>query len=259
MSGDIIEMEQYMDFLYNRTFRQTLICHKERDVNRMLSSTTGMMEKFYFASNAQLTTPHAMLSETGVARWKGSDGAEFATDHPVTKYAMAHLLGEFPLSVAYTDLAKIALQETYNRTPDDETIQKDTALLSMNLLRMFSYSDTLLEFHTIPTRCTTKIANMPKVSVVARHLVEKGYSTVSNMRHQRVQLEPLAQLILPLLDGEHSQRALISTLKGLVESGKITLESTDGTPLTKAKLQSRIKHELNQQLQWFAHAALLIE
>lgn len=259
MSGDIIEMEQYMDFLYNRTFRQTLICHKERDVNRMLSSTTAMMEKFYFASNADLTTPHAMLSETGVARWKGSDGAEFATDHPVTKQAMAYLLNQFPLSVSYADLSHFAMHETYSRTPDDETIQRDTAHLSMNLLRMFSYSDTLLEFHTIPTRCTTKIANMPKVSVVARGLVAKGYSTVSNMRHQRVQLEPLAQLILPLLDGEHSQRALISHLKGLVESGKITLESSDGTPLTKAKLQSRIKHELNQQLQWFAHAALLIE
>ena len=48
-------------------------------------------------------------------------------------------------------------------------------------------------------------------------------------------------------------------LKSLIESGKITLESADGAPLTKAKLQSRIKHELNQQLQWFAHAALLIE
>lgn len=259
MSGDIIEMEQYMDFLYNRTFRQTLVCHKEREVNRMLSPTAERMEKFYFASNAQLTTPHAMLSEAGVARWKGSDGAEFATDHPVTKQAMAYLLEQFPMSVNYSDLYKIAMQETYNRIPDDGTEQRDIALLAVNLLRMFSYSDTLMEFHTIPTRCTTKISNMPKVSVVARGLVVKGYGTVSNMRHQRVQLEPLAQLILPLLDGEHSQRALITHLKGLVESGKITLESADGTPLTKAKLQSRIKHELNQQLQWFAHAALLIE
>ena len=259
MSGDIIEMEQYMDFLYNRTFRQTLICHKEREVNRRLAPNGEMMEKFYLASNAQLTTPHAMLSETGVARWKGSDGAEFATDHPVTKQAMAHLLEQFPLSVKFADLYKTAMQESYSRNPDDDVQQRDMALLSGHLLQMFSYSDTLMEFHTIPTRCITKIANMPKVSRVARWLVQQGYSTVSNMRHQRVQLEPLAQLILPLLDGEHSQRALMTHLKSLVESGNITFESTDGKPLTKAKLQSRIKHELHQQLQWFAHAALLIE
>ena len=259
MSGNIIEMEQYIDFLYNRTFRQTLICHAEREVNRRLAPTADLMSQFYLASNAQLTTPNAMLSESGVARWKGSDGSEFATDHPVTKQAMAHLLEVFPQSIQFPDLYKVALQESYRRPADDETQKRDMAILSAHLLQMFTYSDTLMEFHTIPTRCTTKISNMPKVSPVARLLVERGYSTVSNMRHQRVQLEPLAQLILPLLDGEHSQRALINHLKEWVDEGKITFESPEGKPLTKAKLQSRIKQELNQQLGWFAHAALLIE
>lgn len=259
MSGDIIEMEQYMDFLYNRTFRQTLICHKAREVNRRLTPNIEMMSKLYFASNAQLTTPNAILSEKGLARWKGTDGAEFATDHPITKNAMTYLLEQFPLSVSFDELYKNTQQETYNRPPDDETQQRDKIILSAHLLQMFTYSDTLMEFHTMPTSCTTKISDKPKVSPLARYLVEQGYSTVSNMRHQRVQLEPLSQLILPLLDGDHSQRALITHLKGLVESGKITFENNDGKPLTKVKLQSRIKHELNQQLGWFAHAALLID
>lgn len=259
MSGDIIEMEQYMDFLYNRTFRQTLICHKEREVNRRLAPTPQLLSTFYLASNAQLTTPNAMLSDAGVARWKGTDGAEFATDHPVTKQAMGHLLDVFPQSVKFDVLFGKAMQEAYGRMPDTEVQQRDMAILSAHLLQMFTYSDTLMEFHTVPTYCTTKISHKPKVSRVTRWLVEQGYSTVSNMRHQRVQLEPLAQLILPLLDGEHSQRALINHLKELVESEKITFENSEGKSLTKAKLQSRIRHELNQQLQWFAHAALLID
>lgn len=259
MSGDIVEMEQYMDFLYNRTFRQTLICHKAREVNRRLTPDPNLLSNFYIASNATLTNPNAMIGEKGQARWKGTDGAEFATDHPVTKQAMAHLLYNYPQSIQFDELFKRAMQDAYGRMPSEEVQQRDITILSAYLLQMFTYSDTLMEVHTIPTRCTTKISNNPKATHVSRWLVQKGYSTVSNMRHQRVQLEPLAQLILPLLDGEHSQRALITHLKRLVDEGEITFENTDGKPLTKAKMQSRIKQELNQQLQWFAHAALLID
>ena len=204
MSGDIIEMEQYMDFLYNRTFRQTLICHEEREVQRRLSPDVGMMAKFYIASNAQLLTPNAMIGEKGVARWKGTDGAEFATDNPITKEAMRILLDIFPQSIAFTELHKQVMQAVYSRTPDDESQHRDRMVLAAQLLQMFTYSDTLVEFHTAPTDCTTKVSDRPKVSEVVRWLVAQGYQTVSNMRHQRVQLDDMARLLLPLLDGEHS-------------------------------------------------------
>lgn len=259
MSNNIIDMEQYMDFLYNRTFRQTLICHVERDVNRRLSADAELMSGFYMASNANLTTPNAMLSDTGVARWKGNDGAEFATDHPVTKHAMAYLLDQFPQSIAFLDLYRQAMKNAYMQLPDDTTQQQDAMVLAANLIQMFTYSDTLVEFHTIPTRCTTKISDSPMVSPVARLLVERGYTTVSNMRHQRVQLEPLACIILPMLDGQHSQRAIASHLKNLVNEGKISLESATGKSLTKANVQARIKSEMDTILKWFAHAALLVE
>jgi len=259
MSGDIIEMEQYMDFLYNRTFRQTLICHEEREVERRLSPDVEMMSALYIASNAQLTTPHAMISEKGVARWKGTDSAEFATDNPITKEAMRILLDAFPQSIAFPELHKLVTQSVYSRTPDTDTQHRDMTVLTAQLLQMFTYSDTLVELHTAPTRCTTKISDRPKASEVARWLVSQGYQTVSNMRHQRVNFDPMAMLLLPLLDGEHSQRALINAMKGWVDEGKISFENKDGKKLTKAKLQSRIKQELNEQLRWFAHAALLVE
>lgn len=258
MSGDIIEMEQYMDFLYNRTFRQTLICHDTLDIQRKLTPDVAMMSQLYIASNAQLTTPNAIISEKGVARWKGSNGAEFATDNPITKEAMRILLDVFPQSVAFPELHKLVTQSIYSRTPDTETQHRDMLILSAQLLQMFTYSDTLVELHTIPTHCTTKISDRPKVSEVARWLVAHGYQTVSNMRHQRVQLDKLAQLLIPLLDGEHSQRALITEMKQWVDDGTLHFENKDGKKLNKAKLQSRIKQELNEQLRWFAHAALLI-
>ncbi len=259
MSSDIIEMEQYMDFLYNRTFRQTLICHAECDIERRLSPDIGMMSDFYLASNAQLTTPNAILSDKGIARWKGNDGAEFATDHPITKQAMVILLDSFPQSIPFPELYKLVMQVVHRRVPDEQTQASEMAILSAHLLQMLTYSENLVEFHTIPTRCTTKISDRPKVSATVRLLVQKGYNTVSNMRHQRVKLEPMGLLLIPLLDGEHSQRTLITQLKTWVADGKITFEDKEGKTLTKAKLQTRIKKELNEQLRWFAHAALLIE
>ncbi|NIO41969.1 MAG: hypothetical protein GTO41_18465, partial [Burkholderiales bacterium] len=37
ISRDTIQIEQYMDFLRNRTYRQTLLCHKELAIDRSLS------------------------------------------------------------------------------------------------------------------------------------------------------------------------------------------------------------------------------
>ena len=41
LGRDIIEMEQYMDFVRNRMFRQTLLCHREVKLNRALGPWTA--------------------------------------------------------------------------------------------------------------------------------------------------------------------------------------------------------------------------
>ena len=60
LAQDMIQLEQYMDFLRNRTFRQTLLCHASQVVDRSLDP--GHVETLYFSSPMRL------------CRMNGSDG-----------------------------------------------------------------------------------------------------------------------------------------------------------------------------------------
>ena len=59
---DVVEMEQYMDFVRNRTFRQTLLCHKERNVSRKLRPDPEMMSQFAVHSRAVPEEPDADMT-----------------------------------------------------------------------------------------------------------------------------------------------------------------------------------------------------
>ena len=54
IAPEIIRMEQYMDFLRNRQFRQTLLVHQEQTLTRNLSGAD--IAKFYIASPATAIT-----------------------------------------------------------------------------------------------------------------------------------------------------------------------------------------------------------
>jgi len=51
--GDIIRTEQYMDFIYNRRFRSTLLCHKGVSINRNIP--TDILRGLYFTNNFKST------------------------------------------------------------------------------------------------------------------------------------------------------------------------------------------------------------
>ena len=64
-------------------------------------------------------------------------------------------------------------------------------------------------------------------SPVARWEAAQDYAVVANLRQERVRLEPLAALLLPLLDGQHDRAALAAHLLGLIEKGDLQLKLRD--------------------------------
>ena len=59
VSNEIVRTEQYMDFLRNRTFRQTLLCRKEITLNRNLTPQSVM--PFHIASAAKPVSEHVNI------------------------------------------------------------------------------------------------------------------------------------------------------------------------------------------------------
>ena len=86
---DIVEMEQYMDFVRNRTFRQTLLCHEDATLDRTLSPE--VVDKLLIRGNLtpESETPD-LLSESPES-FQSPDGTILTAQRPIQKIAFAIL------------------------------------------------------------------------------------------------------------------------------------------------------------------------
>ena len=247
-----IELEQYYDFLHNRTFRRTLLCHADIKVDRRLSIQP--VKSFYLSSMAKL--PDEVDSQNaarGIESFIGIDGSKFATDHPLTKAAFHHLIEAYPERLHFNDLVKGAASRFKAIQPSDS----DPDILAGNLLRAFSYSGSLIEFHSFAPQMTTVVSEYPLATSLARYQCRHEPFAV-NLNHIRVDLNNFSRLLLANLDGENDRAALLDFLVRLAEEGEITLPNTDQTPKTAEEIRQSLAAQLDATLQHLATLGLLV-
>jgi methyltransferase-like protein len=256
MVKSTVELEQYMDFLRNRTFRQSLLCHKEARLKSRLSPER--LARFYIASSALPVSSPPEIQQGSTEQFQALNGANFSTDHPLTKAALLHLSQIWPQSLAFEELVAAAYgqlgQEFKPAGQVAWLLNPDVQLLGANLLQAYSYSDNLVELHVYKPRFVTEISNRPVASPVARFQARHGYK-VTNLRHERITLDRLGTLLLGYLDGGYDQAALLSLVQ---EKDMVEVERQDGQAVEAEQVPTVLAGLLQQKLEQFAQAALLI-
>ena len=256
MSKSVIDIEQYMDFVRNRTLRQTLLCHQGIEVRRKLSPE----QLFTFRASSHAKTDamrdQVDVHSTSIERFRSNDGATLATDHPVTKAAMLHLAEVWPRSVPFDELLETATSLLGVKAGHAE--RKDAQMLGTNLLKAYSYSSQLIELHTFEPHMVLDVSERPVASPTARLQAKKG-KRVANLCHDRVSLDEVDRFLIQYLDGSHDQAALVQRLKeGPVADGRLVLEQ-EGEQVQKAEqLHQILVNGVHERLCWLAHAALLV-
>src|SRR5262249_82065 len=149
------QMEQYIDFLRNRTFRQTLLCHA--GVHLDFTLRPQALQKAWIASSARPISAEPDL-ETDSAQQFRADSANaptLPTRNPLMKAAMAKLGQIWPGSIAFSDLLTTAAGE---QTPTAD--QSDQ--LAARLLRCFTSG--LIELSRGPPRLAARVSERPIAS-----------------------------------------------------------------------------------------------
>jgi methyltransferase-like protein/SAM-dependent methyltransferase len=255
LAQDRIAFEQYLDFMRNQSFRQTLLCHQGIQLSRKLK--LDRMSSFYVASRAQPVASEPDIRSVSVEEFRGPNGTGLSTDHPVSKAAMLYLGQTWPTALPFdmlltTARAKLGLDSAL------DSLALDAHTLATNLLTAYSYSDSLVELHVHIPAFTLEISERPVGSPLACLLAHER-TTVTNLRHERVSLDAFSRYLLCHLDGCHDRFALLDRfMAGPVAEGTLMLEE-DGQPLTDtSKLKALLAEELETHLSWLAHAALLV-
>jgi methyltransferase-like protein len=240
-----------MDFLRNRTFRQTLLCHQ--DVRLSGTMDTERMAKFYVGSPALPVSAEPDANSSAVEQFRAPDQAILSTDHPVTKAAMLYLTLIWPQVVPFHTLLAEA-SALLNEAPQD--IAADAQILGANLLKAYGYSDNLVELHIYAPHFVVEVSERPVASPVAR-LNAATRGPVTNARHERVRLNEISLHLLPYLDGSRDRAALLEIVEGLVAQGLIAAEH-DGGSAEAAEHEDTPAEMLDSVLQQLANAALMV-
>ncbi len=232
-AGSATETEQYLDFIRNRGFRRTLLCPAEAPVQRSLRADRYSFDGLLIASPLK----------AGHGRDKGKfvspDGLAISTDIPVVAVALSVLGRRHPGAIAFEELLGRALSRI---DPGESAHDLLADLLAATLLRFFLRSRSLVELYVSPSPVATRPPAFARATVYARLMAAAGEEKVPNLRHEQVQLSPLARLILPLLDGTRSRSGLAAFLADQARASGL------GVDVDKA---------LRDELAWLAKAGML--
>lgn len=254
MAASVIEIEQYMDFVRNRMFRQTLLCHRHVPLDRSLSHER--IFHLHVASQARPEQPiqDARSSETVKFR---SIGGTLTTSEPIVKAAMQHLATIWPQSVPFADLLAVSRSRLHGQTiaDDADRAAHDEQQLASAMMRC--YSTAVIELSAFPGQCTIKPGRMPEARRLAREQARSAGS-VTNTRHETVQLTDLERHVLIRLDGQRDSDALLSALVDLTCAGSLVVRDK-GQPITDPGLTRQVlSMMLGQTLERLQQHALLV-
>ncbi|OAI42995.1 hypothetical protein AYO38_11065 [bacterium SCGC AG-212-C10] len=192
-SRDILAKEQYLDFMTCRSFRQTLLCHKEVQVDRQV--TLDRVRELRMASDARETSADPA---SGAVGFSSPNTSALRTDHSAAIAALRMLGAAFPRSIPFDDLA---VDSGVVTIAEAET-------LAEVLYRAATVG--LVSLHVSEPPAVFAVSERPLASAWARRRASSG--RVVNLYHESLTLGDGQAEILELLDGAHTLAGIATAL-----------------------------------------------
>jgi methyltransferase-like protein/2-polyprenyl-3-methyl-5-hydroxy-6-metoxy-1,4-benzoquinol methylase len=217
LSSDLVVLEQYIDFLENRTFRRTLVCHDQIHLDRAPSAKT--VAGLCVSAAARPVSEQPEIASMSVEEFKGDDGANVSTNMPLIKAALMALFEAWPKSLKFDDLWSAVRGRLQGM--DGSAVHRSPEMLAETLLAC--YMSNLAALHVKPFDMVTEVGDRPVASPLARHQSAAGMP-IANLRHRVVDVSDGDRFVLGYLDGNHDRSAIVSALGRAIGNGTLKID-----------------------------------
>ncbi|MHB8973313.1 MAG: methyltransferase regulatory domain-containing protein [Pirellulaceae bacterium] len=217
VATNVIEMEQYMDFVRNRMFRQTLLCRREVAVDRSLPLNRVLDLCVASAAKPDNQAIDLLSNEQVTFR---APGSVLTSNDPVVKAAILELRDVWPKSLPFNALLSAARARVHPQPliADAGRVAQDALKVADPILRC--YATSLVELSVHPSGFTREVSDRPLAPQYARWQADSS-NCVTNCRHETVHLNDLHRQILRHLNGTRDRSALTAELVQQVVSGQL--------------------------------------
>jgi methyltransferase-like protein/2-polyprenyl-3-methyl-5-hydroxy-6-metoxy-1,4-benzoquinol methylase len=253
LAVDVIHAEQYLDFVRNRMFRRTLLCHRDVTVRRPPLPQSVMS----LLATAQVKPAAAPdLAPEAALEFRKASGGGLTTRDPLVKAALVELFDRWPQAVPFADLWSRTQQRLRDALPPEQVPALDDPLPLADALLQCYLSD-LVELHLQAPCFTVQVSERPVASPLARLQAPQG-AQVTCLRHRVVELGEFERQLLPLLDGSRDQAALLEEVVALVGRGDVTISEEGQAVQDLDRVRVLFGAALEPSLQRLARSALLV-
>ncbi len=251
LSRDPIEREQYFDFVCNRRFRRSLLCHQ--DLEHQTIPVIERVKRLRASASVWPTISPTDLSNKVSVDFRAGDGTmRLSTFDPLFKAALLILTEVFPRSLEFEDLWTQA-RHRLGRSGIEPGTNPD--ILAQRLLQ--AYTANALELHTFEPKIPDEASDHPETLSIVRVAAELSAS-VPSMRHRQVTVSEFDRLVLRQLDGKNSHSEIVDRLVTAVTQGTFAIHES-GIPLRDPLvIRPILERSLAPSLQRLNRAGLLV-
>ncbi len=231
MTTSQVGLEQLLDFIRGRQFRQSLLCRTDVPLRRDMNSID--VESMFLSATGAIVAEGDPAYSPDAVRYRDGESVVRLGDPDLIR-ALKLVVEGAPRQISFGDLI-----------PDDVDEERRKRLKN-TLIRM--YLGGLVRFDVEPTPFALEVPERPKASRAA--VATRSREEVTNLLHQSVSLSPLASTLLEHLDGSRDRAgiaALLTEELSKLGEGAETRQLLDDPALLLAEIDTAL-----QELMGFA-------
>jgi methyltransferase-like protein/SAM-dependent methyltransferase len=254
-ADDQILLEQHLDFVVNRHFRQTLLVPAERapQISRRLGRTR--CRRMHFAASLPPFSGETRLDDSS-QQYGDPDGGNLVTRDAGLKAAIDALTDRWPWTLSWQELVDVARARLARvgiaAAPDFEArIDRLLECLIIQGQARYRLAPVSPEPACTPVRLNEAARRMAELTR------EDADAFVFNQWHELLPLSAVDRHLLPLLDGRRDRQALVEALMDVVDQGLIRIDRDDGQMLDEEGLRDVLAQQVDALPQRLAEMKLM--
>ena len=225
--GVQVLVEQYIDFVANRTFRETMLVHAERAQEIRYKPDGSRFRRLHIAALVPPVEEETRLDNSR-QEYQQADGSTLFTNDPGIKAALDALSTRWPWTLSRQELVDEVHARLVSAGFNPSATLPDHIDSLMGVLILQGQARCRLD-PVLPDAAPTPL----RLDETARRMAEltrrKVDASTFNLWHETHLLSPVDRHLLPLLDGTRDRDALVEALLTIAREEPIDLEGDDLT------------------------------
>ncbi|MDT5135522.1 MAG: hypothetical protein QOE41_4833 [Mycobacterium sp.] len=248
-------LEQYLDFVVNRTFRQSLLVHAERAPQIRYQLDRSRYRRLHFAAWVPPADAKTRLDDSRQEYGESGEATVFTHD-PGLKAALDSLNARWPWTMSRQELLD-AVQARLCSAGIDAAAKLEARV--DHLLEVLILQGQL--HYRLDPVLPNPAPTPPRLDEPARRMAEltRGDADAStfNLWHETLALSPVDRHLLPLLDGTRDRDALVEALLAIAREDLIRFERDGKRVSGEAELRKVLAEHIDAMPQTLARMKLL--